>query len=178
MRPCFHGAFPLEILVHARIHALRAARARGRCSVLYVHACVRLTGGPHQSQFRCPLKTRTFPRIEDNTAFPRFHRDIERIDVVLPNCKTTIASRRFLARRRITRRRPRVDFFHFPERPKAFYRRDNRCYLDTRPRCEIGQRIDSLSYRIARAFRSTTSRNLFSAIRAPPEAADNVTDAD
>lgn len=50
---------PSWISVHARIHALCAARARGRCSVLCAHACVSHREGPHQSQyFAVPLTTR------------------------------------------------------------------------------------------------------------------------
>lgn len=42
MRPCYaFTIFPLTIsVVHARDYALCTARARGRCSILYTHACV------------------------------------------------------------------------------------------------------------------------------------------
>lgn len=49
----FHDLPPRDFS-HARIHALRAARARGRCSVLYVHACVSI----ERSQ---PLPISLFP---------------------------------------------------------------------------------------------------------------------
>lgn len=72
MRPCFPSLFPLVISVHA----LCAARARGRCSVLCAHACVPIERSPPIPISRCPSTT---PSYIDIQLVPSIHRNIEEI---------------------------------------------------------------------------------------------------
>lgn len=76
MRPCFPFLFPLVISVHARIHALCAARARGRCSVSCAHACVPIERSPPIPISRCPSTT---PSYRYTQLVPSIHRNIEEI---------------------------------------------------------------------------------------------------